>query len=107
MRKKSVKNKTIKVKGILIPEAWNDENGQVVAAHIATNGEKNYALDCNTIKGQELLKHLQQEIEVTGMLIQRNHAPVQIRVNDYKLLKNDNLEHKEKQVEKLWQIKRS
>jgi len=47
------------------------------------------------------------EIEVTGVLIQRGNAPVQIRVNDYKLLKNDDLEHKEKKVEKLWQIKRS
>ncbi len=105
MRKKSAKNKEVKVKGILIPEAW-DENGRVVAVHIATNGEKNYDLDCRTTKGKKLLKHLQQEIEVTGVLIQGRNASTKIRVSDYELLKNNNPKHIEKKVEKLWKTKK-
>ena len=55
----------IKVTGIVIPVEW-DEKGKVVAAALSTHGEDEYFID-HDFKGNELLHHIQEEVEVSGV----------------------------------------
>jgi len=62
--------KAIKIKGIVIPVDW-DERGKVIAAAISTHGEEEYLIDCD-YKGEEIIDHIQHEVEVTGVVRKDN-----------------------------------
>jgi len=60
----------ITVRGIVIPVAW-DEKGKVVAAALSTHTEDEYLIDPD-YKGKELLHHIQEEVEASGVARKHN-----------------------------------
>jgi len=50
--------------GILIPVNW-DKKGNVIAVAISTMDEEEYIVD-DDVKGREMLKFVQKEVEVSG-----------------------------------------
>jgi len=57
--------KLITIRGLLIPAEW-DEKGMVVAATLSTHTEDEYLID-HDYMGKELLRYIQEEVEVSGM----------------------------------------
>lgn len=70
------------VRGIVIPSEW-DESGKVVAAALSTYEEEEYLID-NRGKGEELKSLIRQQVEVTGVVIERRKRKT-ITVEDYSL----------------------
>ncbi len=66
MKRLKVCDKLITIRGIVIPVAW-DEKGKVVAAALSTHTEDEYLIDPD-YKGKELLHHIQEEVEVSGVV---------------------------------------
>lgn len=67
--------------GIVIPIEWNDDH-DVVAAALATPDEREYRIGGNR-KGQELLGHLQRQVEATGLLSEDEKGRTVITVRSY------------------------
>lgn len=70
----------ITVRGIVIPVDW-DEKGKVVAAALSTRTEDEYLID-HGYKGKELLHHIQEEVEVSGVA-RKNNGKKTITVQEY------------------------
>ena len=63
--------KVITIRGIVIPVDW-DENGTVIAAALSTHNEEEYSID-RDYKGAELLRHIQKEVQVSGVARKSNN----------------------------------
>jgi 5S rRNA maturation endonuclease (ribonuclease M5) len=70
----------ITIRGIVIPVDW-DEKGKVIAAALSTHKEDEYLID-HDYKGQELLHHIQKEVEVSGV-VRKNNGKKIIVVQKY------------------------
>ena len=76
---------------MIFPAKW-DEKGQVIRLVIDTSEQDEYFISLNK-KGKELLKHLRQNVEVTGDLTEGKDGNFIINVISYRLMENDeNLE---------------
>lgn len=73
----------VTIKGLVIPVDW-DEKGTVVAVAISTHDEKEYLIDRDQ-KGQELLHFIQQEVQASGVLREREDKKKIIAVQRYTL----------------------
>jgi len=71
-----------KIKGIIVPAGW-DETGKVVDVAISTRNEEEYLIHKNE-KGEELLAHQREEVELEGFLEKKKNGQV-IVVNNYHL----------------------
>jgi 5S rRNA maturation endonuclease (ribonuclease M5) len=76
--------KSITVRGIVIPVDW-DEKGTVTAAALSTHNEEEYSIDLDH-KGEELLRYVQQEVEVSGVARKSNNAKV-ITISAFEVIK--------------------
>jgi 5S rRNA maturation endonuclease (ribonuclease M5) len=63
--------KVITIRGIVIPVDW-DEKGTVIAAALSTHNEEEYSID-HDYKGEELLRYIQKEVEVSGVARKSNN----------------------------------
>ncbi len=82
-------NHPITLRGILLPQDW-DEEGHVIAFALSGTDEKEYQIEVNDKKA-ELLALLQEEVEVTGLLRERTGNNL-IVVSNYRMCKrNDTL----------------
>jgi hypothetical protein len=76
--------KQIRIKGVVIPVAW-DAEGNAIKAAIFTANEEEYLIEENTNLSR-LLSLLKQEVEVKGMVREEAGQKV-INVERYKTLK--------------------
>jgi hypothetical protein len=67
--------------GIVIPVDWNEDH-DVVAVALAMPDEKEYRVGGNR-RGKELLRHLQRQVEVTGLLSEDEKGRTVISVRNY------------------------
>jgi hypothetical protein len=72
--------KIITIRGIVIPVDW-DEKGKVTAAALSAHNEEEYSID-QDYKGEELLHHIQKEVEVIGVVRKNNRKKI-IAVQKY------------------------
>jgi len=78
-------DKLMKIKGLVIPMDW-DEKGKVVAVAVSTYNEDEYHIDKN-YKGEELLDLLQEEVEVSGVVREKEDKK-KMTVKEYSLRKD-------------------
>lgn len=78
-------NQVITVRGILLPVDW-DEDGHVIALALSGTDEKEYQIEVKDKKA-ELLGLLQKEVEVTGLLRERDGNSV-IVLNNCRMCKS-------------------
>ena len=71
------------IRGLVIPAEW-DEEGNALATSIATPGEQEYLVEQDGV-GKELLGLIRQEIELTGIVRQRERGQNTIAVRTYRL----------------------
>ena len=81
-------HKPITIKGLVIPVDW-DEKGKVIAAAISTHDEDEYLIE-RIYKGQELLDLLRREVEVRGLVREKENKK-KIRVQEYSIGKDEGL----------------
>jgi len=79
-------DKPITIKGLVIPVDW-DEKGKVIAAAISTHDEDEYLIE-RIYKGQELLDLLRREVEVRGLVREKQNKK-KIRVQEYSIGKDE------------------
>lgn len=70
------------LRGIVIPVEW-DAKGNVVAAAVSTYDEELYLIDGQD-KGKELMRFMQQQVEVSGVVNKEESKKV-IRVAEYRV----------------------
>lgn len=70
------------VRGILLPMDW-DQDGHVIALALSGTDEKEYQIEVNDKKA-ELLALLRKEVEVTGLLRERDGNSL-IVMSDYRM----------------------
>ncbi len=85
-RKMKKGDKPITIKGLVMPVDW-DEKGKVIAAAISTCDEEEYLIE-NIYKGEELLGLLRREVEVRGVVRERQNKK-KIRVQEYTISKDE------------------
>ena len=73
----------VTVRGVVVPAGWSD-NGDVTAVAISAIGEEEYLVD-DREKRDELCELIQEEIEVTGVVIAREDGNKGILVLRYHL----------------------
>ena len=76
-------NKVTTVRGILVAVDW-DDNGTAIAVELSGNDEKQYLID-NHGKQKELLKFIQKEMEVSGMVRAGNDGKKIMTLKRYKV----------------------
>ena len=79
------RGRPITIRGIVIPVDW-DEKGKVIAAAISTHDEDEYLIE-RIYKGQELLDLLRREVEVRGLVREKENK--KIRVQEYSIGKDE------------------
>ncbi len=87
-RKKEARHALTTIKGIVIPVEW-DEDGNALSIIISSPGEQDYFVERDA-KGKELLRHLRQEIEVSGIVRMGIKGRNTIRVRSYRLKRAGN-----------------
>ena len=70
-----------KIRGIILPEKWND-NGNVISVAIHTDDESTYLIEQNR-KGRELLKLVRRKVEAEGKIRERLDGKTILMVRDY------------------------
>ena len=78
--------KVITVRGIVIPVDW-DEKGKVIAAALSTHNEEEYSID-HEYKGDELLRYIQKEVEVSGVA-RKNNKKKTITITTYEVIREE------------------
>ena len=81
-------NPMVTINGIVIPIEW-DDIGNVMAIALSTFDEKEYVIDKRG-RGIELISHLREELEISGVLSQVENNQV-ITVTDYMINKEAGL----------------
>lgn len=76
----------ITIRGIVIPVDW-DEKGKAIAAAISAHDEDEYLIE-RIYKGQELLDLLRREVEVRGLVREKQNKK-KIRVQEYSIGKEE------------------
>ena len=71
---------TTTIRGILIPDVWN-EKGDVISVAIVTYNEQKYQVEAD-IKGQQLLSLLRKRVVVNGTLTSHDNINV-IEVDNF------------------------
>ncbi len=71
----------VKVRGLVIPVDW-DEKGNPVKTAIYGKGEERYVVKSDE-KGKELLRFLQQDLDLEGVLRQTKRGNKMITVTSY------------------------
>jgi len=72
------------ISGIIIPIDWDDYD-DVTNVAIQTSDEEEYLVDKNK-KGKELLAFIEEEVEVTGTLIEDEDGNFIIKINEFSLI---------------------
>ncbi len=75
------KAQTATLTGIVIPVDWNEDH-EVIAVALAMPDEKEYRIGANR-RGKELLRHLQRQVEVTGLLSEDEKGRMVVTVRNY------------------------
>ena len=70
-----------KIRGIVLPEKWNDE-GSVISVAIHTDDETAYLVEQNR-KGRELLKLIRCKVEAEGKIRERLDGKTILMVREY------------------------
>ena len=65
----TAKQPKIFLKGIVVPSNW-DEKGNIISLKIASSDEKEYYVETRDVN-EALLKHLREEITVSGIIEHR------------------------------------
>ena len=74
------------ISGIVIPIEWDDDDyGDATSVAIQTSDEEEYLVDKNK-KGKELLAFIEEEVEVTGTLIEDEDGNFIIKINEFSLI---------------------
>ncbi len=76
----------ITIRGIVIPVDW-DEKGKAIAAAISAHDEDEYLIE-RIYKGQELLDLLRREVEVRGLVREKQNKK-RISVQEYSIGKEE------------------
>lgn len=72
------------IKGLVIPEQWNND-GEIVGVTIQTRQEEIFYVAHNDI-GQELLAFVQQEVEAAGKIDERVNGTTLITVKSFRIV---------------------
>ncbi|UCD87227.1 MAG: hypothetical protein JSV01_05555 [Desulfobacterales bacterium] len=83
VKKGGVHHSVTTIRGILVPADW-DEEGNVLAVAVSTLTENEFVIEPDS-KGQELLKLLRKDIEVTGLVGKGRKDRRTIAVKSYAL----------------------
>lgn len=81
--KRTRENKMTTVRGILIPLDW-DKQGMVIGVGLSGRDEKEYLIDDHE-KQKELLKFIQKEVELSGVVRETKDGKKIMTVKRYKL----------------------
>ncbi len=81
---KEKKGKESTISGIVVPNEWDDSDN-VTGVAIQTENDEEYAVEHNP-KGKELLRWLDHEVEVKGVVRQTPDDDMIISVKKYKSL---------------------
>ena len=76
-----MEERTITVRGILVPADWNDK-GEVVGIALATNEEKEFIIESRT---RDIAPHVRKEVEMKGVVKKRHGADV-LLVTDFRVI---------------------
>ena len=79
-----------KIRGLIIPERW-DDNGTVLRVALHANDEKAYLVE-HSRKGRELIDLIHKKVEATGKIKERLDGRILIAVKDYVLVE-EQFEH--------------
>jgi hypothetical protein len=77
-----------KIRGIIIPERW-DDNGDIIRVALHTNDEKAYLVE-HTRKGKELVNLIHKKVEATGKIRERLDGKMFITVQNYTIKEEQN-----------------
>lgn len=84
MRSKSTNKSRNRFQGIIIPSDW-DRNGNITGITLHTHDEKSYVIESSRF-GNELYKHIRQNVIVNGKIRQRLDGHSLIRVINYEVI---------------------
>ena len=84
MNKTSKRTIKPKIRGIIIPERW-DDNGSILRVALHTNDEKAYLVE-HTQKGKELVNLIHKKVEATGKIKERLDGKMFITVQNYTIV---------------------
>ena len=84
MNKVSKRTVKPKIRGIIIPERW-DDNGNVIRVAIHTDDEKAYLVE-HSRKGKELVNLIHKKVEATGKIRERLDGKILITAQDYRIV---------------------
>lgn len=69
------------VAGLILPVEW-DENDNIIGVVIETADEESYIVEADK-KGNELLKFIHHEVEVTGRVREGEYGDMHIKLKSY------------------------
>ena len=75
-------SKVTKIRGVVIPTAWDDQ-GNVTGIAISSHDENEYQVDPKG-KGPELLLHIRKEVEAAGVVREEEGKKI-VRIRKYKV----------------------
>jgi hypothetical protein len=84
VNKASKKKMKPKIRGLIIPEKW-DDNGGVLRVALHTDDEKAYVVE-HSRKGKELVNFIHKKVQATGKIRERLDGKILITVQDYVLV---------------------
>jgi len=73
-------SKVTKIRGVVIPTAWDDQ-GNVTGIAISSHDENEYQVD-HKGKGPELLLHIRKEVEAAGVVREEEGKKI-VRIRKY------------------------
>lgn len=73
----------VKVCGIITPSEWDEENN-VTSVNLSMADEREYLVQQDN-KGRQLLRFLQKEVEVTGLIEEDPFGKKKIRILSYEI----------------------
>jgi hypothetical protein len=73
-------SKITKIRGVVIPTAWDDQ-GNVTGIAISSHDENEYQVD-HRGKGPELLLHIRKEVEASGVVREEEGKKI-VRIRKY------------------------
>lgn len=76
-----MEERTIIVRGILMPADWDDQ-GEVVGIALATNEEKEFIIEGRI---RDMAPHVRKEVEMRGVVKKRHGADV-LFVTDFRII---------------------
>ena len=80
-------NTRAQIKGLIIPEQW-DQEGKVVGITIQTDREEIYFVAPNET-GRDLLSFVHEEVEADGEITKRLNGTAMITVDNFRTVKSD------------------